>query len=103
VVRSGQIDLKKDLDVLINYDIPSDFDSTLIGRLSRLGMRLVADRKDPQTKTAYSFISRTSPLETLIPFRSMIRENDQEVPEFLKNLGENKTELFCSMCRKGNH
>ena len=39
IVKGGQIDFRRDLDVLVNYDVPRDFDPTILSRIARLANR----------------------------------------------------------------
>lgn len=67
----GVIDFKRDLDILVNYDLPNAM-TILKSRLARVGnrfvpknLKIVPSSKHVEIKKCYTYIGRDTSLEAL--------------------------------------
>jgi hypothetical protein len=82
----GLLDLRKDLDVLINYDVPREKED-FYSRLALTHLRKSATHSESKSSLCYTFVHRNSDQDVLLELRSLMEKTpDHEIPQFMREI-----------------
>lgn len=81
---AGLLDLRRDLDLLLNYDVPRD-SSDFHSRLALTHLRQFTTHPEKSAPlVCYTFVHRNSDQDVLLELRSMMDKHD--IPQFMKEI-----------------